>query len=261
MIANTSERVEEKRETDIAAIGIICFILAFAGAVLNLPCFLHLSGEPIYLKIIWRYLILLIVLLPKFLIDLLSNIENIFNIFLANIFPILLLAILNTAQVYMIYYAVRHTYVAHTLLLCSIAPTFLATWKIAKNAPYTRLELLGIGFNVFGAYWCCCDGGLYEPESSNLSLTKTIESQLLMGDFVALFASAVNAAYILLSAPIVSEKVCPSSIYLTIMSFSIILFSMFMSSLHGENIQILSTDPVYGLFGFFGSQYASTIIY
>jgi drug/metabolite transporter (DMT)-like permease len=151
----------------------------------------------------------------------------------------LILAGLNTAQVYMVYFAVQKTYVAHTLLLCSIAPTFLATWRIAKNAPFTRLELLGIGLNVFGAYWCCCDAGPFD------------KSKLLIGDFVALFSSFLSAAYILLSAPVANEKNCPNSIYLCFMSFAIILFSLFFAASSGEEIVIFSTDPVHGFFGFF----------
>jgi hypothetical protein len=141
-----------------ASAGIILFVLAFLGAVINLPSFLLLPGESIFRRIIWRYFGLLILTSPGFAYDILSNFSSIGKIFFANLMPILFMSILNLLYVYLIYFAVLHTFVAHTLLLCSIGTTFISTWKIAKRMPYTTVEYVGIGVNVFGAYLCCCEG-------------------------------------------------------------------------------------------------------
>ncbi len=147
------------KSTKDASAGVIMFVMAFAGALLNLPCFLLLNGvESIFRRIIWRYLGLILVLSPRFAFDVLANMDSIGKILFANVIPVFFLAAINTAYVYMVYFAVSHTFVAHTLLLSSIATTFLATWKIAQRAPYTTIEYIGIGVNVFGAYLCCCEG-------------------------------------------------------------------------------------------------------
>jgi len=134
------------------------FLLAFLGAILNLPSFLMLGTGSIFRRMIWRYLGLLIFLSPKMLYDFLANTEKISQALFNNVVPIFLLSFLNTLYVYLVYYAVSHTYVAHTLLLCSIPSTFYCTWKIARRSPYTTVEYVGIGVNVFGAYLCCCEG-------------------------------------------------------------------------------------------------------
>ena len=145
-------------------IGILLLVFAFIGAVLNLPCFLLLQAESIYQRIIWRYLVLALLISPKFIYDLLANITAFWDIFLANIFPVFFLSLLNTAYVYIVYFAVNHTFVAHTLLLCSIGTAFSSTWKIIKREQYTTIEYIGIGINVFGAYLCCCEGAPLESK-------------------------------------------------------------------------------------------------
>ena len=141
-----------------ASTGVVLFLMAFIGAVLNLPSFLLVGGESICQKIIWRYFGLLVFISPRFLYDFLSATDALGKAFFSNIIPIFFLAILNTIYVYLVYFAVKHTFVAHTLLLCSIGTTFLATWKIARRAQYTTIEYIGVGVNVFGAYLCLCEG-------------------------------------------------------------------------------------------------------
>ena len=150
--------IRTTRTVSNAALGTLFFVLAFAGALLNLPSFLKLKEQSIFVKTAWRYVILLLLLLPKFAYDVCSDVAGITNLVITNIGSILALSALHTAYVYMVYFAVQHTFVAHTLLLCSIATTFLATWKIARKDQYTSLEYLGVGINVFGAYLCCCEG-------------------------------------------------------------------------------------------------------
>jgi len=138
-------------------IGVVLVLLAFIGGVVNIPSFLALQTESIYQRIIWRYSILALFIAPKFILDILLSITSLWNIFIANIIPLFCLSLLNTAYVYMVYYAARHTFVLHTLFLCSIGPTFAAAWKIIKREPYTALEYIGLGLNVFGVYLCCCE--------------------------------------------------------------------------------------------------------
>lgn len=222
--------------------GLICFGMAFSGAVLNLPCFLLLKGEP-FVKISWRFIILFLIISPVALLDILANITNIWNIFLKNLPFICGLSILNTMAVYTLYLSSEMTYVAHTLLLSGIAPTFVVAWKIVKKTPYTTLEILGIGFNVFGAYWCCCDDGM-EGNKSNL----------LMGDFMALFSSCLSAAYMLLSTSVLEEGNCPSSIYLASMSAGTIGISIFLGYAWGTKMEIFSLHADNSVFGFLSSQ-------
>lgn len=148
------------KTSGLAFIGAFFFVCAFLGAMVNLPSFLIVSGQyqvstPVV--VVWRYSMLIICLLPLSIYDALSRIDTIWDTILLNLIPMFFLAFLQTVYVYLIYFAVQRTFVAHTLLLCSIATTFLATWKIAKKAKYTAIEYIGIGINVFGAYLCCCD--------------------------------------------------------------------------------------------------------
>lgn len=152
--------ISSSRTGGMTFIGVLFFICAFIGALLNLPSFILSSkdGEistPI--KVIWRYGILIIGLLPLLINDVLSNFERIWDIIFSNYIQLFSLAFLQTIYVYLVYFSAQKTYIAHTILLCSIPTTFLATWKIAKRARYTSIEYLGIAINVFGAYLCCCD--------------------------------------------------------------------------------------------------------
>lgn len=220
-------------------IGVGMFLLAFMGAVLNLPSFLLLDADSIYLRIIWRYAGVAIMTSPFFLYDILVNIANFWDIFIANIFPIFFLSLLNTAYVYMVYFAVNHTFVAHTLLLCSIAGTFNAVWKIAKREPYTSIEYIGIGINVFGAYLCCCEGSPIDRKS------------ILIGNLVAILSSAVAAIYGNLAKPVTADKnKCPTSVFLMLMSGYIIAISYVLSFFFNERIDIFSMNEEYGLLAF-----------
>ncbi len=226
-----------KSSTD-TTIGMVMFLLAFIGAVVNLPSFLLLQAESIYQRIIWRYLVLALCIAPQFLYDIIINITSFWDIFVANIFPIFFLSLLNTAYVYMVYFAARHTFVAHTLLLCSLGSTFNAAWKIVKREPYTSLEYIGIGINVFGAYLCCCEGSPLERK------------EILIGNFMVILSSAVYAIYANLSKPIAVTKTCPISVYLMLMSGYVVAISFVLAFFFGERIDIFSTHDVYGLFAF-----------
>lgn len=141
-----------------ASSGVVLFILAFIGSLLNLPSFLLLETQSISLRIMWRYFGLALIIAPWFLYDLLSASETVWRAIFDNVVEVFILSLLNTLYVYLVYLSVGYTYVVHTLLLCSLGTAFLAAWKIAKRASYTVIEYVGIGVVVFGAYLCCCEG-------------------------------------------------------------------------------------------------------
>lgn len=140
-----------------AVVGLLFLALSLLSAIVNLPSFLMLAEQSIYLKVIWRYAALLAVLVSPIITDFMEDAPRLAHLLYSNIFPVLFLSLLHASNVYLVYFAVSHTFVVHTLLLCSIPTTFLAAWRIARRLPFTRLEYLGIGFNVFGAYLCCCE--------------------------------------------------------------------------------------------------------
>jgi hypothetical protein len=137
-------------------------LLSLAGAIVNLPSFLKLSDSSVYLKVMWRYLALLVIISPKIVIDFVNDAPRLIEITYVNMFPVFLLSLIHYIFVLMIYFAATQTFVAHVILLCSIPTTFATTWKIARSMPFTRLEYLGIAFNVFGAYLCCCEAPILE---------------------------------------------------------------------------------------------------
>ena len=140
-----------------AIVGLVFLVLSLAAAIVNLPSFLKLSEQSIYLKVMWRYLTLLAILSPTIIMDFMEDAPRLVSLIYANLLPVSILSVLHTGYVYLIYFAATKTFVAHTILLCSIPTTFSATWKIARRLPFTRLEYIGIGANVFGAYLCCCE--------------------------------------------------------------------------------------------------------
>ena len=149
---------QPERSSEQTTLGVVLFLIALLAAILNLPSFLLLEAKSIYIRIAWRYMIVFLLFAPKLFFDAYNDIFKFIESVAGFAGPLFGLALLNTINVYLVYFAVEHTFVAHTLLLCSIPTTFLATWKIASKQPFTRLEYLGIGINVFGAYLCCCEG-------------------------------------------------------------------------------------------------------
>ena len=148
-----------------ATIGTILLLFSLVAAILHLPSFRLLSTESIFVRIAWRYIVLFLMFAPKMAYDSYNNVFNFVDSIIEHAGPVFGLSLLNLTYVYMLYFAVLHTFVAHTLLLGSIPTTFSAVWKIASKQPFTRLEYIGIGINVFGAYLCCCEGA---PLASNV---------------------------------------------------------------------------------------------
>ena len=154
---NSEIRTATGKNMGPAIIGLIFLLLSLAAAIVNLPSFLKLSEQSVYLKVMWRYLTLLAILSPTVVMDFMEDAPRLLSLIYANVFPVFFLSLLHSLYVYLIYFAAVKTFVAHTILLCSIPTTFSATWKIARRLPFTRLEYIGIGANVFGAYLCCCE--------------------------------------------------------------------------------------------------------
>ena len=165
------QKIKPPKSVGTTFLGLLFFILAFGGALINLPSFIMVqaSGPSIYLCIIWRYLCLFVCCLPFLAFDFCSDYKNIIETLKKDIWNLAVLSFFNAFYVYLIYFAVNHTFVAHTILLCSLASTFSCTWKIVKRDAYSTIEYIGIGVNVFGAYLCCCEG---DPDSTLIFLIK-----------------------------------------------------------------------------------------
>jgi len=236
-----------KMSTD-ASSGVILFLLAFIGSLVNLPSFLLLETQCISLRIMWRYFGLGLIIAPWFLHDLLSASETVWRAIVDNIVEVFLMSLINTLYVYLVYTSVNYTYVVHTLLLCSIGTTFLAAWKIAKKSPYTVIEYIGIGINVLGVYLCFCEGN-YTSRKFNLNLG----TNLLKGDSIAILASAVYAIYIAHSRSFTKNKKCPITVYLGLLSCFTIALSFIISLIAKDPLEFFSFDPQYGIFGLFSS--------
>jgi drug/metabolite transporter (DMT)-like permease len=216
-----------------------------------------LSEYSVQLRIIWRFTFLLIAAFPWFLKDLLTNSTVVNEAILSFTIKIAFAALFNCASIYLIYFSATKTYVAHTVLLCSIAPTFIAAWKIARGIRFTIIDYVGIGANVFGAYLCCCEGPpelptfiVNEPNSIWHNFGK---GSILIGDFCAMASSAIFAIYLTLSDTILKEKNCPRSYYIVVMSITIIAVSYVISFIHGEKIQLVSLEST-GVFQVFSTK-------
>lgn len=143
-------------------IGLFLLLLGLLGGILHLPSYLKLNEQSIFLKVIWKYITMTAIFAPFMIIDFATTDNFILWVIAENFPSLIILSIIDTLYIYMIYISISQTYVLHTLLLTGIATTFLTTWKIARRLPFTRIEYIGIGINVFGAYLCCCDSGEIE---------------------------------------------------------------------------------------------------
>ncbi len=257
------EKTRPERSTEQTTLGTVLFLISLLAAILNLPSFLLLEAKSIYLRIAWRYMIVLLLFVPKLLFDAYNDVfkfvESVSG-FAGSVFG---LALLNTINLYLVYFAASHTFVAHTLLLCSIPTTFLATWKIASKQPFTRLEYVGIGINVFGAYLCCCEGAPLERINFLLLLSQSmrpanekIGSNILIGNFSAIAASALAAVYGAYSGDLLKEKKCPLSVYFALLSFYSVILCYILGQVIGEDMELFSASHTVGFFGLFSSPYA-----
>ena len=227
-------------QCDQASIGTFLFTLSLIGAIINIPCFYSLPSDSIILKMTWRYLILIIMLIPKIFFDVAAIGDRIYEILNpSNLFYLLFLAFLNTIWVYLFYLAASHTFSAHTMLL-QLPMLFLTLWKLLRRELLTYLELIGIGITVFGAYLITNDGETLDRKD------------ILIGNLISIGSSIIGAIYIYLSQPIVNKSI-PASIYLGITGIGLIIFSFLFASFLGEKISFASTDSNNGVFGIFAT--------
>jgi len=196
---------------------------------------------------------MLAALSPAMLLDIATTDAFVMDILRHNTGPVFFVSLLSTAYTYMIYFAATQTYVVHTLLMCSIATTFITTWKIARKLPFTKIEYFGIAANVFGSYLCCCEGAYIA--SIFLEFTQNIEYNMLLGNFCAIFSSAIMAIYIIHSTPLMREEHLPYSIYLALVSINTIVISIIVSMFSETPVGLFSSDPVNGVLGMFATKY------
>lgn len=244
-ISEAKEQIKEgyfdRIKSEYACLGIILFALALFGAVINIPCFLSLEAESIFLKIIWRFFVLVIILLPKAFYDLSLNLDNLGKIFSSkNLLDLFFLSILNTIWVYMFYYAASHTFAAHTLLL-QIPLMFLCIWKLLRRESTTYLEIIGLATCILGSYLISNDGATLDRRD------------IIIGNIISLSSSILGAVYIKKSSHIIDKEI-PSSIFLSLMGIFVIVFSFIFASFLGENIVLGSANPKTGIFGLFSSK-------
>ena len=135
-----------------ASFGIIIFFIALLGTVLNPSFFLILDANSIYLRIAWRYIIILLLLIPKLIFDGYRDLFYFVECISDFAGPTFGLAILNTLYNFLMYYSISHTYMVHSLLLCGIPSAFPLAWKIASKQFYSRLAYIGLGLNIFCVY-------------------------------------------------------------------------------------------------------------
>lgn len=233
-------------KNEYACLGTFLFVLALFGAVINIPCFLTLPADSIFLRIIWRHFVLVVLLIPKLFYDsaaLGSNINQTFSS--TNMFNVFAISLINTIWLYLFYFAASHTFAAHTLLL-QLPMLFLTFWKLIKKDVTTYLELIGVATCVFGAYWITNEGATLDRRD------------IIIGNLAAFSSSIFGAIYVAVSSKI-QDKSMPVSIYLVLMGGWVIILSLVFSAFAGENLVIISTDPRFGLFGLFSS--VENIIY
>ncbi len=73
-----------------------------------------------------------------------------------------------------------------------------------------------------------------------------------------LLSSAVAAVYVTYSGPVLRKEKCPASVYLTLLSLIVIILSLIMARISGEQVVVFSRDPVHGLFGFATTSYVQS---
>ena len=159
------------------AFGLMLLAISLAAAIVNLPSFIALNSRSFFLRIIWRHLVELVILSPFLILDFISIEVSLFEMLSANLMPIFFLSLIYTFNVILVYYAAMHTYVVHTLLLCSIPTTFITLWKIVRRLPFSRLEYVGVALNVFGAYLCWCEGATIPSKIYRFTLLRGRNAQ------------------------------------------------------------------------------------
>lgn len=238
--------LDTSRPKSDTAIGVILFVLAFVGCTVNLPCFLSLQTESYFHRIVWRYLVLGLLITPRFLYDVSANVAFVWDLLLASIFPVFFLALLNTCYIYLVCLAVHKTFVVHTLFLSSFGGVLNVVWKIVRGGGYTAVEYIGIALSVFGAYLFCCE----DASLGSKVLRELVGKEILVGNLIALSAGVLNAIYSTYASAVTISQECPFSVFLILLSTFVVVISLFLAYLIGDHIEIFSTDSSYGILAF-----------
>lgn len=209
-----NSNVKEKKPLGQIISGALLLLLFLLACSVNLPYFLMLKHIPLFQKIMWRYSILICLNFPTFVNEILEHASGLYSLMRTHILKIVLLSVLNCFYLYVFYYSAELTYVMHTLLLSSIAPSLVCVWKFVRGLPYSRIEYIGVGINVLGVYLCCCDGSNQKSRWN-----------ILLGNLFAILGSCIYSVYLAQSEEIMKKKQIPISIYFTLMSIISIALS------------------------------------
>lgn len=93
-----------------------------------------------------------------------------------------------------------------------------------------------------------------ENQIVKVSVIFFVGRNILIGDFVAIFSSAIMAYYNSRFCLIEVGKKISIGTYLGIMSLFVVVIAFFFSLYTGDTILIFSADKEVGLFGMFGDQ-------
>lgn len=121
---------------------------------MELPCFLKLGEQSVHLKVMWKYATILAILISTLFLDFFNGVYSFTELIFKDFFKVLVLSLIHAAFAYLIYFSVEKTLVIHTLLLSSMATTFITSWKILRRIPFSHLEYIGIAINLLGVYFC-----------------------------------------------------------------------------------------------------------
>eukprot|EP00826_Nyctotherus_ovalis_P045802 TRINITY_DN5101_c0_g2_i4.p1 TRINITY_DN5101_c0_g2~~TRINITY_DN5101_c0_g2_i4.p1 ORF type:complete len:272 (-),score=24.05 TRINITY_DN5101_c0_g2_i4:233-1048(-) len=221
--------------------------------MVELPCFLKLGEQSVYLKVMWKYAAILVILASTLFLDFFNGVYSFTELIFKDIFKVLILSLIHAAFVYLIYFSAEKTLVIHTLLLSSMATTFITSWKILRRIPFSHLEYIGIAINVLGVYFCC-----YGTSAVDSTSLPTIESASLLGNLYAICASALLAVYLTHTEELVSEDY-PLNFYLAVNACYVLVISYFVAVFAEDRVELLSVDPVKGFLSFTTSLYVAFI--
>ena len=76
----------------------------------------------------------------------------------------------------------------------------------------------------------------------------------MIGNFSAIFASAISAIYGAYSVDVMKERKCPLSVYFGLLSLYSIVLSYILGQVIGEDIELFSADHAVGFFGLFATE-------
>lgn len=246
--------MEESQRTRMATIlGLVFLVLSLAGSVLNIPSFLMLADQSIYLKVMWRHSVVLIFTLPPVVIQYFNDAEMFLALVSANWCLMFLQGLLQTVYVYLVYYAANKTFVSHSLIFSTLPLVYSSLWKIVRRFPLTRIDYIGLSMVFFGMFLCLCESNAID----SISLFFAVGKSMFIGDMCAIAASVVLAIHSSFTDKILRENLPYTN--LTITSAVILVFSYLASIFAGNRVELLSFSPTSSLLGLLATWYFSPL--